>query len=133
MFGSPVLDFLVMGDESNIFDALDELDSENEVSARNALNDALSTVDRGRPAQAVCRWVQCENPDCLKWRKIPWHVDIDLLPETFFCKDNKWDPERMSCDRPEDDWDVDDKIVGADGKVEGSPIRQKGQKVPGSP
>ena len=130
LFGSPVLDFLVMGDESNIFETLDELDSENKICARSALDDALSTVDRGRPAQAVCRWVQCENPDCLKWRKIPWHVDIDLLPETFFCKDNKWDPSRTSCDAPEDDWDADDKLVGADGKVEGSPIRKNKTALP---
>lgn len=128
LFGSPVLDFLVMGDESNIFEALEGLDVENRVSSRR--DDTLSTVDKGRPAQAVCRWVQCENPDCLKWRKIPWHVDIDLLPEVFFCADNKWDPERTSCDIPEDNWDADDKLVGSDGKVEGSPIRKKGPASP---
>ena len=125
LFGSPVLDFLVMGEETNIFEALEELDKENKLTAQGASTSALSTVDRGRPAQAVCRWVQCENPDCLKWRRIPWHVDIDLLPEKFYCKDNQWEPSRMSCDVPEDDWDADDKLVGVDGKVDDSPTRKK--------
>jgi len=123
-FGSPVLDFLVSGDESGIFAVLEELDADNKVSTGGDDADLLTSVDRGRPAQAVCRWVQCENPDCLKWRKMPWHVDIDLLPEKFFCKDNKWDKLRNNCEAPEDDWDKDDKIVGSDGKVEGSPIKK---------
>jgi hypothetical protein len=131
LFGSPILDFLVMGDESNIYDSLEELDAENKISARDSSN-ALTTVDRGRPAQAVCRWVQCEKQNCLKWRKVPWHVDVDLLPEVFVCEDNTWDPSRASCDAPEDDWDVDDKLVGADGKVDESPARKK-RKGPALP
>ena len=26
-------------------------------------------------------WVQCENPDCLKWRKVPGNVTPEDLPE----------------------------------------------------
>jgi hypothetical protein len=123
--GSPVVDFLVTGDESNIFAVLDELDADDKVRSRQTADGLLSSVDKGRPAQAVSTWVQCENPDCMKWRKIPWHVDADLLPEKFFCKDNKWNPLADSCDAPEDDWDGADALVGADGKVEGSPARKK--------
>ena len=129
-FGTPVLDFLVTGDESGIFNVLEELDADNKLSSSCEDPTLLTSVDKGRPAQAVCRWVQCENPDCLKWRKIPWHVDIDLLPEHFFCKDNKWNPSKRSCDAPEDDWDNEDKIVGSDGKVEGSPLRKEKFKSP---
>jgi len=50
----------------------------------------------------------------LKWRKLPWHVDVDLLPEKFFCKDNKWNPGKRSCESPEDDWDMDDAPVKFD-------------------
>uniref|UniRef100_A0A0D9X0C5 CW-type domain-containing protein n=1 Tax=Leersia perrieri TaxID=77586 RepID=A0A0D9X0C5_9ORYZ len=39
------------------------------------------------------QWAQCE--DCSKWRKLP--VDA-LLPSKWTCADNKWDPERSSCD-----------------------------------
>jgi len=123
-FGSPILDFLVTGDESNIQDALDELDGDRKATTKGKPGSLLLSVDKGRPAQAVSNWVQCENPSCLKWRKIPWHVDIDLLPEKFYCSINKWDPKGNSCDAPEDDWDEDDKLVGGDGKVEGSPVRK---------
>ena len=26
-------------------------------------------------------WVQCENPDCLKWRKVPGDVTAEELPD----------------------------------------------------
>ncbi|KAJ1291438.1 hypothetical protein BS78_02G315600 [Paspalum vaginatum] len=39
------------------------------------------------------QWAQCE--DCSKWRKLP--VDA-LLPSKWTCSDNKWDPERSSCE-----------------------------------
>jgi hypothetical protein len=123
-FGSPILDFLVTGDESNIQAVLSHLDADDKVAAKTNQGGLLQSVDKGRPAQAVSNWVQCENPNCMKWRKIPWHVDVDLLPEKFFCKDNIWDPNANSCGAPEDDWDEDDKLVGGDGKVEGSPVRK---------
>lgn len=39
---------------------------------------------------------------------------MDLLPEKFFCKDNKWNPGKRSCESPEDDWDMDDAPVKFD-------------------
>ncbi|GAX25234.1 hypothetical protein FisN_5Lh316 [Fistulifera solaris] len=132
-FGSPILDFLVTGDESNIHDVLNMLDAEEKVAARNSVGGLLSSVDRGRPAQAVSTWVQCESADCMKWRKIPWHVDVDLLPEKFYCKDNIWNPLANSCDAPEDDWDANDSLVDANGKVEGSPIKKRKRDSSASP
>jgi hypothetical protein len=121
-FGSPIVDFLVTGDETSIQEVLAELDANDLVSANNSAGGLLSSVDNGRPAQAVSNWVQCE--DCGKWRRIPWHVDIDLLPEKFYCRDNKWEPSKASCDTLEEDWDGADKLVGDDGKVEGSPAKK---------
>ena len=46
--------------------------------------------------QEAENWVQCENPDCMKWRKIPISVNADLLPDPWFCSMNKWDAERVS-------------------------------------
>jgi CW-type Zinc Finger/Protein SET DOMAIN GROUP 2 C-terminal/SET domain len=124
-FGSPIIDFLVMGDESNIIDVLYELDADDKIATKKSGDGLLTSVDKGRPAQAVSTWVQCENLNCMKWRKIPWFVDADLLPERFFCKDNQWNPSGNSCEAPEDDWDKDDAMVGSDGKVEGSPVNKK--------
>lgn len=124
-YGSPIIDFLVMGDESNIIDILYELDADDKITAKKSADGLLTSLDKGRPAQAVSTWVQCEDPKCMKWRKIPWFVDADLLPERFYCKDNMWNPSGNSCDAPEDDWDKDDAMVGSDGKVEGSPVNKK--------
>ena len=124
-YGSPIIDFLVMGDESNIIDILYELDADDKITAKKSADGLLTSLDKGRPAQAVSTWVQCEDPKCMKWRKIPWFVDADLLPERFFCKDNMWNPSGNNCDAPEDDWDKDDAMVGSDGKVEGSPVNKK--------
>jgi hypothetical protein len=132
-FGSPVTDFLVTGDESNLLAVLDELDADEKAASKSCSGGLRSSVDRGRPAQAVSTWVQCENPQCMKWRKIPWHVDVDLLPEKFFCRDNLWNTAGNSCDCPEDDWDEADALVGADGKVEGSPLSKKKKAVDASP
>lgn len=121
--GSPVIDFLVTGNEANITAILKELDSSEKFGAGESERTMLASVDKGRPAQAVSTWVQCENPQCQKWRRIPWHVDRDTLPEKFECKDNKWNPAAQSCDSPEDDWDASDALVGDDGKVEGTPIK----------
>jgi hypothetical protein len=131
-FGSPVTDFLVTGDETNLTAILEDLDADVKAASQSS-GGLRSSVDRGRPAQAVSTWVQCENPECMKWRKIPWHVDVDMFPEKFFCKDNEWNQAANSCEDPEDDWDEADALVGADGKVEGSPDRKKKRAVDASP
>jgi hypothetical protein len=115
--GSPVLDLLVTGDDFNMMEILGYLGSDSG-SLGDDNEGLLSTIDHGRPAQAVSNWVQCENESCLKWRKIPWNVDVDLISQRFVCSDNKWNPSCASCDAPEDDWDEDnDACVEADGSV----------------
>lgn len=120
--GSPVLDLLIMGDDTNLNLALNvlrdhaatEMDSSSH-KPESATDHLQSTVDEGRPAQAVANWVQCENPKCLKWRKVPWHVDLDMLPEKFFCIDNVWNISSNSCDAPEEEWDENDTQLRNDG------------------
>jgi hypothetical protein len=115
--GSPVLDFLVTGDEGNIHAILQSLNVKDQTkeSGESPEEGLLSTVDQGMPAQAVANWVQCENLKCLKWRKLPWHVDVDMLPEKFFCKDNKWNPSLSSCEAPEEEWSERDTQIKNDG------------------
>lgn len=119
--GSPILDFLVTGDDHNMNAVTAVLSRFHSSAARSGTSTGeglLSSVDEGRPAEAVSNWVQCENPDCQKWRKVPWHVDIDMLPEQFYCKDNVWNPKSASCDAPEDEWDqTTDAQVGVDGSA----------------
>lgn len=37
-------------------------------------------------------WVQCDH--CEKWRRLPDHVDVALLPPKWWCGFNEWDPIR---------------------------------------
>ena len=119
--GSPVLDLLVMGDDANINAVLAELDHDRnrdvkiDATKNTATARLESTIDEAMPAQAVAKWVQCENEDCLKWRRLPFFVDVDVLPEQFFCKDNVWNPEAQTCDAPEDSWDECDSQLHNDG------------------
>ena len=81
---------------------------------------STGSVDKtGRLGAAeLDNWVQCENPECQKWRKIPWHVDIDMLSKKFVCSDHIWGLNPPSCDAPEEDWDeTTDACVEADGSV----------------
>ena len=117
--GSPVLDYLVTGVDENIRHVSAALSGQSSTTvgggSKMSASDRLQcTVDEGMPAQAVANWVQCENPTCLKWRKLPWHVDVDLLPETFFCKDNIWNPKSRNCDAHEDQWDMSDAPIKFD-------------------
>jgi hypothetical protein len=56
---------------------------------------------RNRP-EAEEQWVQCDNAACRKWRKLPSFVNMDLLPEKWFCNMNGYDPGRAKCDVAEE-------------------------------
>lgn len=45
-------------------------------------------------------WVQCDK--CGKWRRIPGSVDMDSLPDSWFCSMNQWDELRNSCEAVEE-------------------------------
>jgi hypothetical protein len=136
--GSPVLDLLVMGDDSNINAVLAALDHDRlrDMSASTVQDTATarleSTIDEAMPVQAIAKWVQCENEGCLKWRRLPFFVDLDVLPEQFFCKDNIWNPEAQSCDAPEDVWDDNDNQVHNDGVAKPSDLEMPLREVGGN-
>ena len=113
LIGSPVLDFLLSGDDSNIDSALYYVkkgktrsggDDKKQKSDTQALLD--STLSEAQPGTKNFSWVQCDNPKCMKWRKLPWYVDLETLPDKFVCADNKWEPAKASCEAEEDEFDV---------------------------
>lgn len=60
----------------------------------------------------VTEWVQCERKNCQKWRKVPPHIDLASLPAKWYCEMNTWDPERATCDGPEEsDSDTEQPIT----------------------
>ena len=50
----------------------------------------------------VTQWVQCERKNCKKWRKVPPQINMDSLPEKWYCEMNTWDLDRATCDFNED-------------------------------
>jgi len=44
-------------------------------------------------------WVQCDR--CQKWRHLPAHVNLEDLPEHWFCELNTYDEKRNDCEAPE--------------------------------
>lgn len=123
--GSPVLDFLVSGDDANIREVIFALrqgktdkttnfGSPSAIPRKSSLERRLqSSVDEGMPEQAVANWVQCDRPECGKWRRLPWHVDVDALPDKFYCEDNIWNSNANTCDAPEDGWnEMSSPLVG---------------------
>jgi hypothetical protein len=44
-------------------------------------------------------WVQCDR--CHKWRHLPGTVNLDNLPEHWFCELNMYDPKRNNCEAEE--------------------------------
>lgn len=47
-------------------------------------------------------WVRCEQKNCKKWRKVPHYIDVDKLPEKWYCSMNTWNPDTASCDAAEE-------------------------------
>jgi hypothetical protein len=67
-------------------------------------NDAEAVqLDNILPPEMPTSWVQCES--CKKWRRVPWHINVESLPELWICSQNVWDPESASCDVPQDGYD----------------------------
>ncbi|KDO33269.1 hypothetical protein SPRG_02078 [Saprolegnia parasitica CBS 223.65] len=63
---------------------------------QSALDESIDEVDE--PEEA--KWVQCDS--CRKWRTVPQHLDLDAMPEKWYCKMNHWAKAYASCDVPEE-------------------------------
>ena len=78
-----------------------------------------------RPEESV-EWVQCEGPDCGKWRILPHTTRASALPERFECHMCHWNEEGASCDSPED------TVEGAHWLYPGGAAGYRGEACPGA-
>ncbi|XP_072253030.1 MORC family CW-type zinc finger protein 3a [Leuresthes tenuis] len=78
-----------------------------EIRHRKTKEDPTNTI----PVEDIVKrpdqnWVQCD--DCLSWRKLPDGIDINKLPDKWFCRMNP-DPQYRSCQVQEEREDSDDE------------------------
>jgi [histone H3]-lysine4 N-trimethyltransferase ATXR3 len=60
-------------------------------------------LDNILPPEMPTNWIQCES--CKKWRRVPWHVNVESLNDDWTCLQNTWDPESATCQAPQDTYD----------------------------
>ena len=78
----------------------------------NKTNLAASVIDQKNPKRnfssneisaimEIDNWVQCET--CEKWRMLPGFVEVETLPEKWYCNMNEFDKARSICSAEEKD------------------------------
>ena len=60
-------------------------------------NTQSSTADE---TTNVVRWIQCQSPECNKWRKLKEKTEY---PSTFVCSEVDYTAKLYDCDTPQDD------------------------------
>lgn len=116
LLGSPVLD-VGLGQVNAVEDCLKEIFGNLEKKAEE-----FGQYDLNLPPERPTAWVQCEK--CLKWRRVPFHVNVDSLPEQWYCEQNTWDLEKASCSIPQDKFDSEKEATLLTDCTEVEPVNQ---------
>ena len=99
LIGSPVLD-VGLGRVDAVGACLDEMFGAD----RLRVNEDFTQFDNNLPPEMPSEWVQCEL--CFKWRRVPFHVILDDLPDYWTCSMNFWDEsDKANCEAPQDAYD----------------------------
>jgi hypothetical protein len=115
ILGSPVLD-THLGQVDAIDTCLDEMFGA--MRKRKNIDHEAMQLDGILPPEENTGWVQCDA--CMKWRRVPWNVNTDDLPDEWYCKDNFWDAaEIATCDADQDVFNPDKESTVFD--VESAP------------
>ncbi len=113
LFGGPCLDYAVTQDRAALRNLVREMQG---YKAK-----AQGSGGKGEQVEeASVKWIQCENPECLKWRKLPSWLRDEELPEKFTCDQNKWVPDQASCGAKEDDFSEEVTVTWSLGDLAGS-------------
>jgi len=119
LYGSPMLD-IALGQVDAVDKVLREFkqavtstesNEENSNKKKNSQSKSKSKknsmdttqCDNILPPELPTSWVQCEL--CKKWRRVPWHIDVESLSELWDCSENTWDLDSANCEAPQDSYD----------------------------
>jgi hypothetical protein len=64
----------------------------------------IETQERDERTECMDAWVQCAT--CLKWRLLPHDVDVETLPETWYCSSGATWRLGLNCDVVDDSSDA---------------------------
>lgn len=59
------------------------------------LDELIGEDTVNQEAKDEAKWVQCDS--CKKWRTVPKNIDLNSMPERWYCKMNTWDSVYASC------------------------------------
>ena len=65
--------------------------------AAAAASSAAAAAAGGRPPPQ--KWVQCAT--CSQWRRVPYELGDDAIPDDWTCAQNVWDPRHADCTVPQ--------------------------------
>lgn len=68
----------------------------------DATEEKSKEQDEEEEDEEEAKWVQCDS--CKKWRTVPKELDLNTMPDHWYCYMNTWDRVYASCD-------VDEEIV----------------------
>jgi len=86
----------------------DEIRRTSTESASTVASAEASDSDDDESEEEEHLWIQCDA--CKKWRIVPTTMS-GRLPDTWQCRDNRWDPERMNCAVPQQELEEDEYHV----------------------
>lgn len=83
--------------------------------------------DKDEENEEEAKWVQCDS--CKKWRTVPKDIDLNSMPDRWYCKMNTWDTGYASCTVAEEVVDAASKKrkSGSHGKRSSVKIKVKQQ------
>ncbi|XP_069110529.1 zinc finger CW-type PWWP domain protein 1-like isoform X2 [Argopecten irradians] len=102
-------------------DQIGEKVTEMEQMSQNLFDDIMTLSQETTPSQKEDReqlekqindftWVQCDDVDCQKWRRLPVSESKDLSQKDWYCHMGT-DPKYNSCAAPEEDHRAYDKLA----------------------
>ena len=108
LYGSPYLD-QALGQVDNINNAITLIGGRKTVNKVAVVDLDGPQFDKLLPPESNNAWVQCEG--CNKWRRVPWNVDADQLPDQWECQMNYWDLDKATCASPADEFDASRELT----------------------
>ncbi len=82
-------------------------------SSRRKSGSSARTQQAGDLPVPTVNWVMCNK--CKKWRKVPEHIRMEVLPDKWFCSLNTWAPAFARCAAKEEQADPEAATLAVSG------------------